>query len=100
MGIRRCEQCGKPLPEWSNVRMIYCPDCAYQRMKARNKDEREYLRQRGICTRCRKERAAEGRTMCPACLEQMRQYNRQRKKPLTSANANGSEKNTLGNYNK
>lgn len=55
------------------------PECAYKRIQARNKEERDYFLQHGICTRCRKAKAEEGRTMCPDCLEQMRQYNRQRK---------------------
>lgn len=79
MGVRRCKACGNPLPKWANARMVYCPECAYKRIQARNKGERDYFLQHGICTRCRKAKAEEGRTMCPDCLEIMRQYNRQRK---------------------
>ena len=77
--VRLCKACGNPLPGWADVRMIYCPDCSYLRQKERAREEREYLEEKGICTRCRKNKAAEGRKMCPDCLEFMRQYNGQRK---------------------
>ena len=95
MGIdeeRLCKQCKNPLPEWADIRMVYCPACSYLRQKERTKAEREYLIEKGLCVRCRKAKAVEGRTMCPDCLEQTRQYNRQRKKPPTPARANGSKK--------
>ena len=52
MGVRRCKACGNPLPKWANARMVYCPECAYKRIQARNKEERDYFLQHGICTRC------------------------------------------------
>ena len=92
MGIRRCKQCKNPLPEWADVRMVYGPACSYLRQKDRTKEERDYFKEKGICTRCRKAKAEEGRTMCPDCLAEMRKYNRNRKKPLTPANVNGPKK--------
>ena len=45
-----------------------------------NKERRERLQSEGLCTRCAHNPAAEGRTLCDACLEYLRTYSHRRKR--------------------
>lgn len=44
----------------------------YERGKAKQKERYRELKSKGICTRCRKEKAAAGFTECEACKEKSR----------------------------
>lgn len=101
--MRYCEACGEPLPENAALNRKLCSECAYKayrdrankyqrkrylkvkaKIAAEAKETRDWYKARGICVKCRKEKAAEGHTMCRACLDWWREYSkhrREKKKP-------------------
>ena len=83
MGIDRlCRKCGNPMIGVTNLNTQYCRKCArerhleamrryYEKNKKKlldeGKERREWLKEHGICTRCGKEKAIEGQTLCESC---------------------------------
>ena len=97
--MRYCEACGEPLPENAALNRKLCAACGYkayrskanayqrkryqkykEKISAEAKETREWYKAKGICVKCRKEKAAEGHTMCQQCLDWWREYSRNREK--------------------
>jgi NMD protein affecting ribosome stability and mRNA decay len=83
-----CARCGKVPPEEGRV---LCAECTqknrdkaritcFQRLRECNWLRQRYLarREKGICVRCGKAPAEDGRALCQECLAYMREYERNR----------------------
>ena len=68
---RLCPDCGVPSPPRKQV----CDECSRKR-KAYAVESRERARRAGLCTRCKRRNAEEGRWRCARCLEERRREGR------------------------
>lgn len=104
---RCCIDCGRPLALVQNANARYCYDCrarrAYKsklrraREYARNhkaelaeyqKERYQWLREKGFCISCGREKAEPGYVRCAACLEKYRK----KKKPVSAETGKKREK--------
>ena len=96
--MKYCEVCGEPLPESSRGNRRLCGECAYkafreskrryerkryaelrERLNAEAREEHDYWKNKGYCTKCHKERADHGFSTCTACREKAREYRRMKR---------------------
>lgn len=68
-GTTYCEECSQRLYEYTKKRYERDPDYFRRHNRQSSKKRYEECKAMGICTRCRKRKAATGRTQCPICLE-------------------------------
>ena len=80
-GLKICVRCHKEVAEPNKVMCYECleKENQYMREKRKSKEAREKdlskyyeLKERGICTYCKKAKAIEGRTKCKKCLDKIR----------------------------
>ena len=64
-----CEECSAKAYEYNRKRYEQDPDYFRRHNRASNKKRYAECKAQGICTRCRKAKAAHGRTQCLRCLD-------------------------------
>ncbi len=68
-GTTYCEECSARLYEYTRKRYENDPEYFRRHNRTSGKKRYEECKAAGICTRCRKRKAAVGRYQCPICLE-------------------------------